>query len=407
MAREAISLQLHEFGISPSRGFLPFDPLTRIPYSEVFSPLEQMANELPKLLAVGALRNNLDSFSRSQLSPLVEDPCDITLSYTYNRGDILQRTKLIFDYLAQAYVWGEYPAATSLPPGFSKFFYHVSKLSGLPPILTYAPYALWNWRRLDPSKPIELSNLAVIQNFLGGLDEDWFVLVHVDIESRAGTIPGYIARAMEAASDRHVPVLMNCLKKITASLKNMLETLDRMTEKCDPYIYYTRVRPYLHGSKNNPGLPNGLLYPGVEAYHNTPQTFRGESGAQSAIIPSLVAALDIRHTETAFTPYLQEIRAYMPRGHRQFVEKLEELSRNGHSILDFVLKIKDTRPDLYEAYGACRQALYHFRQKHYQYVWQYIHSQAQQDAGNPTEVGTAGTPFMTSLKQLMDETWFE
>jgi len=407
MARKSISLQLHEFGISPSRGFLPFDPLTWIPRSEVFSPLQQMASELPKLLAVGALRSSLDAFSQHQLSPLAGQAQDITLSYIYNRGDILQRTKVIFDYLAQAYVWGEHSAATSMPSGFSEFFYYVSKLTGLPPILTYAPYALWNWRRLDPSKPIELSNLATIQNFLGGLDEDWFVLVHVEIEQRAGTIPAYIARAMEAVSDRDVPMLMNCLKKITASLKNMLETLNRMTEKCDPYIYYTRVRPYLHGSKNNPALPNGLLYPGVEAYSNTPQTFRGESGAQSAIVPTLVAGLDIRHTETAFTPYLQEIRTYMPRGHRRFVEKLEDLSRNGHSILDFVVEIKDTRPDLYEAYRDCRRAVYDFRRKHYEYVGLYIHSQAQQDTGNPTEVGTAGTPFMTSLKQLMDETWFD
>ena len=53
-------------------------------------------------------------------------------------------------------------------------------------MLSYASYALDNWRRLDPASPIELGNIALLQNFLGGLDEEWFVLVHVDIEAKAG-----------------------------------------------------------------------------------------------------------------------------------------------------------------------------------------------------------------------------
>src|SRR2546427_4821666 len=36
-------------------------------------------------------------------------------------------------------------------------------------------YALDNWRRLDPTSPIELGNITLLQNFLGGLDEEWFV----------------------------------------------------------------------------------------------------------------------------------------------------------------------------------------------------------------------------------------
>ena len=35
--------------------------------------------------------------------------------------------------------------------------------------------------------PIELGNIALLQNFLGGMDEEWFILVHVDIEARAGS----------------------------------------------------------------------------------------------------------------------------------------------------------------------------------------------------------------------------
>ena len=33
-----------------------------------------------------------------------------------------------------------------------------------------------------------------------------------------------------------------------------------MPERCDPYIYFHRVRPYIHGWKDNPALGAGLIY---------------------------------------------------------------------------------------------------------------------------------------------------
>jgi indoleamine 2,3-dioxygenase len=45
----------------------------------------------------------------------------------------------------------------------------------------------------------------------------------------------------------------------------MQVTLARMPEKCDPYIYYQRVRLPMSGWRNNPDLPDGLLYEGEAA----------------------------------------------------------------------------------------------------------------------------------------------
>ena len=70
---------------------------------------------------------------------------------------------------------------------------------GREPILSYASYALWNWRRLDESGPIALGNIALLQHFLGGLDEAWFILIHVDIERRAGAALAMPTRADIAA----------------------------------------------------------------------------------------------------------------------------------------------------------------------------------------------------------------
>src|ERR1700684_649266 len=67
----------------------------------------------------------------------------------------------------------------------------------------------------------------------------------------------------------------------------------------------------------------GVIYEGVEAYGGRPQQFRGETGAQSAIVPALDAMLGVRHEEDALISYLREMRTYMPPAHRAFLEALE------------------------------------------------------------------------------------
>ena len=79
------------------------------------------------------------------------------------------------------------------------------------------------------------------------------------------------------------------------ALEGILATMQRMPEHCDPYVYYHRVRPYIFGWHNNPALPGGLVYEGVAAYAGTGQTFRGETGAQSTIVPCLDAILGVEH----------------------------------------------------------------------------------------------------------------
>ena len=58
-------------------------------------------------------------------------------------------------------------------------------------MLPYSGYVLDNWGKLDDSKGIDLDNIYMIQNFLSGQDEAWFVLIHVAIEAKAG---GVLAR---------------------------------------------------------------------------------------------------------------------------------------------------------------------------------------------------------------------
>ena len=85
------------------------------------------------------------------------------------------------------------------------------------------------------------------------------------------------------------------------------------------------MRLFIFGTKDNPDLKKGLVYEGQ--FDNKPQFFRGETGAQSSIIPSLDGALQITHTKDHLRHYLNEMRDYMPPKHENFISKLEKLRK--------------------------------------------------------------------------------
>ena len=375
---------LDRYDVSEERGFLPqCDPLPRLP--EAFDPWEQIGRELPKLLAAAQARRVLHDLPRLDTVNLHAPPQ-------------LERAMLLLSYFAHAYVWGQDPPADRLPANLAVPWSALAHQLGRPPVLSYASYALHNWRRLDASAPIDLGNIVLLQNFLGGVDEEWFILVHVDIEAKAAPILRALAPIQSAVIAGRAPEVTAQLSIIAHALESMYRTLDRMPERCDPYIYYNRVRPYLYGWKDQPALPQGLLYEGVEAFHGQRQRFRGETGAQSGIIPCLDALLGVEHKNDVLREYLREMRDYMPPGHRKLLSDIER----GPTIRRFVADRSD--PALLDAYDQCVHWVQQFRAKHLEYAANYIHKQSPQRSVNPTDIGTGGTPFMRYLKEHRDET---
>lgn len=386
MNQQASVLDLTPFPVDPQRGFLPApDPLTQLP--SIFGSWEEVARELPQLLVAGTIRQNIEQLPILKVATLHEQRQ-------------LERAMMLLSYLGHAYVWGEPTPTNRLPASIAVPWYAVSQRLGRPPVLSYASYALHNWRRLDPTGPIALGNIVLLQNFLAGVDEEWFILVHVDIEAAMAPALATLGPAQGAVLNNHSQALTHCLVTIAAALERAYTTLLRMPERCDPYIYYQRVRPYIHGWKNHPALPEGIIYEGVEAYNGAPQQFRGETGAQSSIIPALDAVLGVTHKHDPLRPYLMEMRDYMPREHRAFIAALER----GPSVREYVLAHGATETGLREAYNACVHWITEFRTKHLEYAARYIHQQSQRGADNPTNVGTGGTPFMPYLKKHRDET---
>jgi indoleamine 2,3-dioxygenase len=386
-------LSLSDFEISPEQGFLPHEPRENLPDCPA---LNQLGRELPKLLSARTVRRFID-----------EQPRLLSSIPTTWRNEDYRAAMRVLSFAGHAYVWEvpELPAAT-LPAQLAQPWHEVAQRLGRPPVLSYASYALDNWRRLDPTKPIQLDNIVLLQNFLGGQDEEWFVVIHIQIEQQAGPGLAGILRAMNgAAEDKEHEVLLG-LRWLALAQTAMRDTLLRMKERCDPYVYYTRVRPYIHGWKNSPSLPNGLLYEGVSAYAGQPQQFRGETGAQSSIVPCLDAALGIAHAPDPLTVYLQEMRDYMPPRHRAFLQALEQATDDlGRPLLSGYVRDRKFRvPELWTEYCACVELLAQFREIHVGYADSYIHRQSQTHASNPTSVGTGGTPFMVYLQKHLDDT---
>ena len=352
--------------------------------------LQNIAAQLPKLLLTNQVQSKINKLKKNDLS------VDILIKNKKAKEINLAMAHLSF--IAHAYIWGGKSPQRILPEVISKPWVKLSKYLGRPPILSYASYCLDNWYKINKDEPISLDNVALINNFLGGVDEDWFVTIHVCIEDAASDAIDSACELSFLNEKNKTKDFSKHLSRIRDSLKKVNYIFAKMPEKCDPYIYYHRVRPYIFGTKNNPDLKQGLIY--ENQFNNKPQFYRGETGAQSSIIPLLDGALGITHTNDNLRHYLNEMRDYMPPKHRKLIEDVEQRSQ----VKNLITKSKK----LIKEYNQCLEEIHKFRSQHLEYAATYIHKQAQIvnpfGSGGSTIRGTGGTPFMKYLKKHRDET---
>ena len=138
-----------------------------------------------------------------------------------------------------------------------------------------------------------------------------------------------------------------------------------------------------------------MIYEGVEEYKGKPQLFRGETGAQSSIVPALDALLGVTHSNDPLREYLDEMRIYMPSEHRGLLAGLDKFLEEGPKN-----KVVEHETFVNEIIGEVHQ----FRNKHLEYAKDYIFDQALKKQSNSNIVGTGGTPFMKYLDKHLQET---
>jgi indoleamine 2,3-dioxygenase len=347
------------------RGFLPEeDPLIEFPRDSELAALDRLGRDLPSLLQDKSFRSWARGIHIPEL-PSGETSPPILRLYFVRLG-----------FLASAYInqVGQEPA-TLLPRNIALPLCAICTRLDRPPILSYDGYALYNWKRFDPSGPVALGNIDTIQNFVHLYDEHWFILVHVEIEALAASLLAAIDRAAGAMAADDPEALNAAVANIARTLWAQVETLRRIPEKMDPALYYKTFRPYIR-------FFEGVVYEGVDS---APLNFRGETGAQSSVIPTVVAFFKIPHKSSMLTDHLADMRRFMPRAHRELIEQVERLP--------------DPRGRVEKApYNEALEALAAFRETHLEFARRYIAAHVRDPRG------TGGTPYLEWLGQLIDET---
>lgn len=381
-------MELKDYGMSRERGYLSHYEIDEITLPEQFAPILDAAGKLSALLTTGRVRRWLDALPDPQIGEWVK---------TAPEEEV--RTAMVhYSFLVQAYVWGEPEPPKHLPANLGRPMCEIADRLGQAPLLPYSGYVLDNWYRLDKSGPITLDNIAMYQNFFGGADENWFVLVHVAIEAEAGVLLDNAAKLVSVAKDGNAAEATRLLREMDQAWEGIYAHFSRMPEQCDPYIYFHRVRPYIHGWANNPALEGGgLIYEGMDRYEGKPQAFRGQTGSQSSIVPAMDALFQVDHSDDPLRQFLDELHQYRPVEHRRFIEDLARQS----TLRDFVSG--SDNQELKDAFNACLEQSARFRTRHLEYAASYINKQAGSIAGNDPDVGTGGTPFMKYLKKHRDE----
>jgi indoleamine 2,3-dioxygenase len=373
--------------MSRERGFLSPYEIDEVFMPTRFDAVIDTAERLSDMLSTGRVRHWLDKLPEPNIAKWVLDAPEEQV-----------RTMMVhYSFLVQAYVWGEPTPPTHLPVNLAHPIVAIADRLGQAPLLPYSAYVLDNWARIDKSGPVALENIRMVQNFLGGSDENWFVMVHVAIEAEAGALLDNAAQLVGAARREDAEACEALLTGMDLAWERIYAAFKRMPERCDPYIYFHRVRPYIHGWANNPALGEGLIYEGVEKFAGKPQAYRGQTGSQSSIVPAMDALFGVHHSADPLKTFLDELHQYRPVAHRRFIEDMAA----GSTLRAFVSRTNS--PALRDAFNACLEQVARFRTRHLEYAASYINKQAGAIAGNDPDVGTGGTPFMRYLKKHRDE----
>ena len=147
-------------------------------------------------------------------------------------------------------------------------------------MLSYASYCLSNWFKIDENQNIGLDNVALINNFLGGIDEDWFVTIHVCIEDAAGPALNSVLNIVQNNLFNDEKALISELGTIHNSLLEVNRIFRLMPENV---IHISIITGYdlIFGWKTILICLDGLIYEGQ--FDNKPQFLEERQGHKAQL----------------------------------------------------------------------------------------------------------------------------
>ncbi|VUZ83935.1 Indoleamine 2,3-dioxygenase [Candidatus Methylomirabilis lanthanidiphila] len=387
-------------GVSVETGFLAERPLRwllkdtgRIQQVKDFEQLDAMAYALEQTISE---RQVAESVER------LDVPC---WSFEDLPWPVVYRLMLIYAMCTHAYFREVYPYGNvselmqdqrpkTLPAQLAVPLWRASRRIGMEPTMSYGLYALWNYYRKDPEKPVSVENIELIHSFTGTPDERWFVRIHQAVEAAfAPAIPELLtACLLSRGYDPDGPMpsprrfednviveeMIHCLENATKAAQDAVVVLKRMREHCDYGTYFNQVRLFFT-------FPNSVVFNGVEELAGIPQQKLGETGGQTPFMHFQLAAAGIDHDDD---PYFPRMRHYMSKPFRDLIEFVKQTSK----IRSFVLERRHN-DQLVRAYNALIQAV--------PLDWRFVHMRLVEDfIGRFGESHGTGKPPLDWLSAL-------
>ena len=246
--------------------------------------------------------------------------------------------------------------------------------------LTYASYTLANF-----TTPVHhrtaAADLQIAQTPSGTADEDWFVAVHLSVESASGEIVDALHVIDKALKEHDQSALVSAIEAIESCITFATAVMPTVRERLDPDVFLNDIRPYLYGYEN-------ICFRGVQG--DPMVSYIGETGAQSGIIRAADTALGTHHSESMMAA-MDRFLVCAPPTHQEFFKYAVGIGQQ--------LAIA-REPSVQNARRSALRALSEFRRVHYDIVGYYLAPKEK----SLVDTGTGGTRFGVWLQQMIDET---
>lgn len=364
-------INLEKYGVSKDTGFVPAQGTQKLPV--YYKPWEDVARGLSIKLNSGTFSQELDLLPALSVDHLCDE-------------HQWQRAYILLAFLIHALVHGSH--RTTVPAVLSVPFLAVCDHLGLRPVLSYAGLCLYNWATGGDEQVLQ--GLEVEMSFTGTQDEAAFYLVPVLVELAGGRLPALMLKTLIAAGERDWSFVSRNLETCTETIATMTVTLGQLS-LCHPQVFYHQIRPYIAG-----------LDVDFERADDSPLHVKqpGGSAVQSSLFMFIDHVLGVAHDN----PMLEDMRLYMPRGHRRLLEEI-----SAQPSLTDLMEIHDAPSDVLEKLAVCRNTLQSWRSRHIAVVMRYIVLPAQAAAKDKNKeavqvAGTAGSSPLRFLKQLKEDT---
>ncbi len=379
-------------------GFLPVaQPLYKLP------PKYEVINDILKNMKMNKSNGTKGYLHDRMLGTVINE--ELPLFNISNENDIQLLAALQRDYyfLASAYSLetshpygqsGNYnKARTELPQQLAIPLLQLSEKNGVYPWMDYAYGYGLNNALLIGDDPKDYTCYKTIRTFNGSKSEEGFINVHVAMVAQSGDLLKYQQECLYNLSIDNVNEFNKHLKDHYLILSNIVETLQTMW-KASSHNEYLSFRTFIMAQKGN-----HICYPDETITFNLLNdtekvfSFRGETGAQDSIIPSVDSFLHLDYPKNKLTEYLFDLRNYRPKDHQEYINFVNKSSKE-LNFKQYVYKNNDSCILLLKNLNCLRM----FRKKHWNLTKKYII----ENTKHP--VATGGTPITTWLPNQLGAT---